>query len=964
MLTSDTTEVKKKTQKVQDIYEGIKYSPVQFDVEWEEAIRYPEFKKMGKENWIELAKTGKVITVNDELSDKIDNTEAGTKYRNTWDDLEEPKKERFYNALKTSTVELPLIAQYDDGRLELVAGNTRLTGLMNKMGKAKAWVFNIPSSIDERSAKDVAADEPAPKNDQDDGREVLDKSDNPKYKRLMTLGRARYPYAKTDIEMLASWFYDTDKFAQKREKEIEGMSDENNSAIGFIELQVNDLNDEIKKMQSEILKLKPEPAKRNSIFSNESINEIQSSEIGRGQTSAELDDPNADVTIAGTLKNGMKVGVEYTGGDLEVSLYGLQKKPVVIGRISMRKEGGTYVSAYSRLSRKYQGQGLGIQLYQFVIKEMGILLKSDLTQSKGSQSVWRKLASTPGINVYGFRAVPGKKREYFTVEPDELNQLNGHFQVYDNDEVEDISNDLSEYELDIKHQEREGEISTTEAWKRINSERAKAKKETTEFEQAGIYTWLLATSKKEKAKKLESVNGRMRVVALVEDDEPKPEVYVDMDGVLVDFFAEWARLNGVDHWREIEPKMKAQGKTIEDALDKIRQKDNFWINLKPESGINELLGAIKKYAGSYTILSSPLSNDPTSEPQKREWVKNNLAAFPPKKVIIEKNKAKYATQKDGTPNILIDDYSQQINPWKAAGGVGIKHSNSNTKNSVAQLHQAFGNVQQSTKDRGSFTSKSKAHDVKVSGTSAKDAWSSIRSAGQSAADKVKQSIAKGANFGHSIDQRKDRQKTNSSLENFEFELPSKKKRNSNKKTDKDWSLLKLALEDNIMLEKAGGDCFPVAGRAILDADEQMENNGFKLVHALVSGEGDLNGRRFFHAFNMLGDIVFDNSNGKNIMTRKEIYFSQGGIDPNLKGGFATYNKEEALINMAQNMHWGPWDLDNSLEEDLPDSKGEIGKEKLRISSSELEVIKSELTTEENVKVKWENFKNGKMARPS
>jgi 5'(3')-deoxyribonucleotidase len=783
----------------------------------------------------------------------------------------------------------------------------------------------------------------------------------------MTIGRSRYPYAKTDMEMLASWFYDADKIAQKREAEIEDMSDENNSAIGFIELQVNDLNDEIKKMQAEILNLTPEPAKRNSIFSKESINEIRSSEIGRGQTSAELDDPGADVAIAGALKNGMKVGVEYTGGDLEVSLYGLQKKPVVIGRISMRKEGGTYVSAYSRLSRKYQGQGLGLQLYQFVIAEMGILLKSDLTQSKGSQSVWRKLASTPGINVYGFRAVPGKKREYFTVEPDELNQLNGHLQVYDNEEVEDISTDLGEYELDVMHQEREGEISTTEAWKRINKERAKAKKEMTEFEQAGQYTWLLATSKKEKAKKLENVNGRMRILPLVEDDKPKPEVYVDLDGVLVDFFSEWAKIHGVDHWKKIAPKMKSQGKTIEDALDLVRQTKDFWINLKPESGINELLGGIKKYAGSYTVLSSPLSNDPTSEPQKREWVKNNLAAFPPKKVIIFKNKAKYATQADGTPNILIDDFSEQINPWKAAGGIGIKHSNSGVKKSVAQLQQAFGDVEQSTKDRGSFTSKSKAHDVKIrpgstSGDDAGGIGSKIKGAYNSAVafgNKQKSIAQKFAGMGQNIDQRPGRQKTNSS---FEFELPPKKKRN--KKTDKDWSLLRLALEDNIVLEKANGDCFPVAGRAMLDAGDEMEKNGFKLVHALVSGEGDLKGRKFFHAFNMLGDIIFDNSNGKNIMTRKEIYFEQGGIDPNLKGGFVTYNVEEALLNMAREMHWGPWDLDYSLEEDLPDSKGEIGKEKLRISSSELEVIKRELTTEENVKVKWENFKNGKMARPS
>jgi len=643
------------------------------------------------------------------------------------------------------------------------------------------------------------------------------------------------------------------------------------------------------------------------------------------------------------------------------------------------------------------------------------------------------------------------------------------------------------------HQEAEGRISKTEAQKRINKERAKAKKEITEFEKAGNYTWLLATSKKEKAKKLESVNGRMRILALVEDDEPKPEVYVDMDGVLVDFFSEWAKMNGVDNWREIEPKMKSQGKTLEDALDLIRQSKDFWINLKPSSGINELLDGIKKHVGSYTVLSSPLSNDPTSEPQKREWVKNNLGAFPPKKVIIFKNKAKYATQADGTPNILIDDYSNQINPWKSAGGIGIKHSNSKVSNSIAQLEQsfdesdevapknrgsalvekdtpkpevyvdmnhvlfdlnnlkpalginelltgikkyagsytilssplsndptsepqkrewvknnlasfppkkviivksketyatqadgtpnilinydsqqirpwnaaggigikhsnskvsnsvtqlqqAFGNVEQSTTDRGSFTSKSKAHDINV------------RSGGQTAGDKIKQSIAKGAEFGRGFGSTRRRQK-----EGFEIELPSKKKR---KKTDKDWSLLRLALEDNIMLEKANGDCFLVAGRAILNADELMEANGFKLIHALVTGEGDLEGRKFFHAFNMLGDVVFDNSNGNNITTRKEIYFNQGGVDPNLKGGFATYNKEEALINMAQNMHWGPWDLDDSLEEDLPDSKGEIGKEKLRISSSELEVIKSELTTEENVKVKWDNFKNGKMARSS
>ena len=75
-----------------------------------------------------------------------------------------------------------------------------------------------------------------------------------------------------------------------------------------------------------------------------------------------------------------------------------------------------------------------------------------------------------------------------------------------------------------------------------------------------------------------------------------------------------------------------------------------------------------------------------------------------------------------------------------------------------------------------------------------------------------------------------------------------------------------------------GDCFEVAGRDMLHLDSKMEEAGYKMVHALVYGEGRLKGRRFGHAFNMLGDVVFDNSNGNKIMTRKENYFKQIDID--------------------------------------------------------------------------------------
>ena len=139
-----------------------------------------------------------------------------------------------------------------------------------------------------------------------------------------------------------------------------------------------------------------------------------------------------------------------------------------------------------------------------------------------------------------------------------------------------------------------------------------------------------------------------------------------------------------------------------------------------------------------------------------------------------------------------------------------------------------------------------------------------------------------------------------------------------------------------------GDCFEVAGRAMLKLDPKMEKAGYKMVHAFVRGEGELEGRRFGHAFNMLGDIVFDNSNGNKIMMRKENYFTQGGIDPKERGAYVEYNAEDSLLKMAKNRHWGPWDLNMSLEEEIPDEQREIGKKKLRIAPKILQTIKDKI----------------------
>ena len=159
---------------------------------------------------------------------------------------------------------------------------------------------------------------------------------------------------------------------------------------------------------------------------------------------------------------------------------------------------------------------------------------------------------------------------------------------------------------------------------------------------------------------------------------PKSEIYVDMDGVLADFFGEWKKLVGKD-WREL-------GKDeIEPALKKIRDEDKFWLNIPLTSNAKNLLGIIKQVKGDYKILSSPLANDPNSEPHKREWIEKNLDFFPPTEVIITKDKAKYATNPDGTPNILIDDYGVNIAAWESAGGIGFKHKDHKFERTAKKL---------------------------------------------------------------------------------------------------------------------------------------------------------------------------------------------------------------------------------------------------------------------------------------
>lgn len=125
----------------EEISEEIKYNNPNLENEWEEAVRYPELGNLGKEGWIELAKKGS-ITNYSSIKDKLGNVDL------EFDSLEQDKKERFNNAFKKGVIELPIAVKFNDNDYDLVAGNTRLSGLVKNQIDPKIWIVDI-SDINE-----------------------------------------------------------------------------------------------------------------------------------------------------------------------------------------------------------------------------------------------------------------------------------------------------------------------------------------------------------------------------------------------------------------------------------------------------------------------------------------------------------------------------------------------------------------------------------------------------------------------------------------------------------------------------------------------------------------------------------------------------------------------------------------------------------------------------------------------
>jgi len=149
----------------------------------------------------------------------------------------------------------------------------------------------------------------------------------------------------------------------------------------------------------------------------------------------------------------------------------------------------------------------------------------------------------------------------------------------------------------------------------------------------------------------------------------KPIVYLDMDGVLADFFGGVEFLYGVEHWKELtNDKTKDLKKQV---IDRITGTDFFAVLPKFPTA-DALIDMVKKFTGgNFSINTSPLRGDhENSAKYKKIWISNNIEQ--PDEIIVTGRKESYAKDKaSGTPNILIDDRPVNIQKWQAAGGFGI-----------------------------------------------------------------------------------------------------------------------------------------------------------------------------------------------------------------------------------------------------------------------------------------------------
>jgi 5'(3')-deoxyribonucleotidase len=165
----------------------------------------------------------------------------------------------------------------------------------------------------------------------------------------------------------------------------------------------------------------------------------------------------------------------------------------------------------------------------------------------------------------------------------------------------------------------------------------------------------------------------------------KYTVFLDMDGVLVDFNNGYKKIADGQSFEEVE---EERGKPF--AVEKfLNQGKEFWSNLDWIHGGKELYEDCRLLFRNPRILSSTGSKERKDQHAKisegkREWLIRELSQINKEDIIIVEDrhlKQKYASK----TGILIDDHPTNIAEWNNSGGTGILHNSRNYRKTIDAL---------------------------------------------------------------------------------------------------------------------------------------------------------------------------------------------------------------------------------------------------------------------------------------
>jgi len=164
-------------------------------------------------------------------------------------------------------------------------------------------------------------------------------------------------------------------------------------------------------------------------------------------------------------------------------------------------------------------------------------------------------------------------------------------------------------------------------------------------------------------------------------------IYIDLDGVLVDFDRGFTELGKGD------PESFKETHTDKEFWDAVREKPHFFLGLGWMPDGRELWNYVK---GLNPIILTRVGPVPHCAQDKRDWVEKNLGSDI--KIIPTTKKEKYANES----SILIDDMEKNLYPWMDAGGISIKHTSA--ENTIKKLKYILdGNVKKKSKYKSLLT---------------------------------------------------------------------------------------------------------------------------------------------------------------------------------------------------------------------------------------------------------------------